>query len=166
MDRPRHWGRGLIFAQNFIGMAKTSGDLVRRPSAGHPLPELCALLICETIFRDPTTGKTGIIGVYDRITAPEVPFNTNLCSYIRLVGGHGRMRVSLELVAPTGAIESDVSLDVVFPPEGSAEVQLLGVGVKLGIGTHALRVKIEGHQIGPAYYLHVLDAVITKKRKR
>lgn len=64
-----------------------------------PTPAFNAMLICDTVIRDSTTGKPSLIGVFDRILAPSLPArHPSLAVYAKITDAQGQYVFRLELV--------------------------------------------------------------------
>src|SRR5688572_8014569 len=62
-----------------------------------PTPECMAMVVCERVETDPTTGRLNLLGLV-LATHPGVQ---DLAVYIDLVGGHGDYVVRLDLIHAT-----------------------------------------------------------------
>lgn len=63
-------------------------------------PPLClALLVCDSITRDPTTGKMNLLGTFGGIVSKSYPAtHPQLAVFIELTNGHGETSLELKLV--------------------------------------------------------------------
>lgn len=69
-----------------------------RPSAGIP-PYALALVVCDAIWRDPSTGKRTILGCFSAILADEFPAtHPGMAVYAAITDGHGTVPIALRLV--------------------------------------------------------------------
>ena len=64
-----------------------------------PIPTLLAFIVCDTVIQDAATQKRTLVGVFDRIASPKVPFPiNNLGLYAKLVEGSGSYEMKVRLV--------------------------------------------------------------------
>jgi len=64
-----------------------------------PAPYPLAMVVCDTVWRDPYTGKFTIIGTFSAIGGESFPLIHPIFSvYIALTDGHGKVPILLELV--------------------------------------------------------------------
>jgi hypothetical protein len=122
------------------GMAKP--DRKRGPGV---VPYALGLVVCDAIWRDPTTGKRTILGCFSAIQALSFPAKHPMFSvYAALTSGHGEVPISLRLVDvdeagpplvelkakakfedPRVILEVDfVLMNTVFPGPGEYRLQL------------------------------------------
>ncbi len=65
----------------------------------NPIPTLLAFLVCDTVIQDAATQKRTLVGVFDRVASPVVPFPLNsLGLYAKLVEGAGQYEIRVRLV--------------------------------------------------------------------
>ena len=64
-----------------------------------PPPTLLALLICDQVIQDPTTGKHSLLGLFSRISTKAFPCtHPQLHVFISLTDGHGKASGELRMV--------------------------------------------------------------------
>ena len=64
-----------------------------------PTPKANAMLICDQVITDKSTGKKSLIGVFENISAAVFPCIHHLLSvYVKLTEAHGTYRFALELI--------------------------------------------------------------------
>ena len=64
-----------------------------------PVPQLLAMLICDTIIHDSKTRKKTVVGIFDTITCKKIPFtHHSLSIYIVLTEGIGEYEGELKLI--------------------------------------------------------------------
>jgi len=118
-------------------------------------PYALALVVCDAIWADPSTGKRTILGCFSTITAVEFPaLHPVMCIYAVITDGHGKVPVALRLIDvdedrqpvfelrgelqfpdPRIVLEIDfVAQSVVFPEPGEYRLQLMS-------GPHLLMVR-------------------------
>ena len=113
-----------------------------------PIP--LAQLICDHVWRDPSTQKMTILGAFSTIEASEFPAEfPQIAVYLALTGVHGKVPILIQLIDspealpepiateelqldfadPIAIIETAVVLhDVIFPFPGEYRLQLLARG--------------------------------------
>jgi hypothetical protein len=63
------------------------------------VPLLVAALVCDSAFQDPATGKTSLIGVFDRVNARAFPsVHAALSLFVKMVDAEGFYDVSIKIV--------------------------------------------------------------------
>jgi hypothetical protein len=122
-----------------------------RPTAPGSKPLLLAVLLCEAIAVERTRQKTSLLGLCDRVWAPEFPVQLPLSLYCRLVGAQGAIQIEVRFVerdtdtlhaafartftAPDRLEAAEVLFDLpplVFPRPGRYEFQVAADGAFLG----------------------------------
>ena len=142
-----------------------------------PPPVLLAILICDTIIDDRRTNKKSLIGLFNQITAVEVPVqHPSLHLFVSLTNGHnvaeGIVRVvesdsdevlsemsgEIEFPDPMAVVELDFAIhDIVFPDEGEYRFQIICNDVLLGERRFVVVVNpdmIEDDMAGPDQSVH------------
>ena len=95
--------------------------------ANLPAPKLNAMLVCDQIIVDATTGKKSLIGVFEDILAPKFPVrHPSLTVYINMTDANGEYEFRLELV--------DLSTG-----------EVLGCGT---MGPHRMDGRLKTHEVG------------------
>ena len=117
-----------------------------------PPPVLLAILVCDTVIDDRRTNKKSLIGLFNQITASEVPVqHPVLHLFVSLTNGHGvaegevrvvksdteeavtEMSGPIEFPDPMAVVELDFAIhDAVFPEEGEYRFQLSCNGSPIG----------------------------------
>ena len=84
--------------------------------APHQEPYVLAMLICDAIWKDPSTGKSFLLGTFSSIAAMEFPVvHPVMGVYIVLTDGRGKIPLKLQLVsADEDDIIAGVETDVLF----------------------------------------------------
>lgn len=116
------------------------------PSDSAVTPYPLALIICDQIYREPTTGKPSLLGCFSVINAREFPATHPLISvYGAITDGRGRVQIKLRLTdvdderEPIFEFTSEVEfidprsiqelvagfVGVTFPEPGEYRLQLL-----------------------------------------
>ena len=70
------------------------------PHNGHtPTPQALTMMLCDSVWRDPSTGKTFIQGGFTALTAPEFPCAVSKFSaYVALTQIRSAVEINLRLV--------------------------------------------------------------------
>ena len=67
--------------------------------AAPPIPVAVAMLLCDQMITDKTTGKNSVIGIWDHITAHRLPTLSNpTWIYLRLMECEGEYKFRVELI--------------------------------------------------------------------
>src|SRR5262245_25459224 len=81
--------RGVLIEQN----------MASDPVPGAVVPFSLAMLICDAVHKDPSTGKPTIFGSFAALTAPSFPVrHPSMCVYLLLTDGHGVTPITLRMV--------------------------------------------------------------------
>jgi hypothetical protein len=109
------------------------------------VPYALALVVCDAIWRDPSTGKRTILGCFSAITAVAFPAKHPLmCVFAAMTDGHGKVPIALRLTDvdeerlpifelkgeavfadPRAVVEIDfIAGNLVFPTPGEYRLQL------------------------------------------
>jgi hypothetical protein len=78
-------------------MASDPGPLV---SSEPPRPAVNAMLLCERILREQGTGRVTLVGILDRVTSPQFPFEyvCGMGVYLRMTDAAGRYLMHLDQI--------------------------------------------------------------------
>jgi hypothetical protein len=64
-----------------------------------PIPTLLAFIVCDTVIQDAATQKRTLVGVFDRVHSPIIPFVLNSVGlYVKMVEGVGKYNFRIRLV--------------------------------------------------------------------
>lgn len=88
-------------------------------------PQVIALLVCDAVHRDPSTGKHFLMGCFNALTARSFPArHPHLAVHVAVTEGYGALRLEVRLARPDGeTIIHRLSADVTFPdPRTVAEL--------------------------------------------
>jgi hypothetical protein len=82
-------------------------EIPERPPEEHPLvgrhPKAVAILICDQVISDATTGKISLIGIFENIAGSSLPVGpVNLCIYAKMTEIQGDYIFKLEIVRRDG----------------------------------------------------------------
>ena len=81
------------------------------------VPNVLAMVICDAVWRDPTTGKVTLLGVFTEVAGRDLPVELGqLCVYFHLSGYRGTTTVRIEL---SSAAEGESAV-----PLASAELNM------------------------------------------
>ena len=110
-----------------------------------PAPVPLAMVICDAVHEDPTTGKKTILGTFTAVQSPEFPATVGkICIYLALTDARGTVPIRLSIVDvdelrppiieqsadlnfldPITVEHTDFDLiDVIFPSPGEYRIQL------------------------------------------
>lgn len=65
---------------------------------GRPVPYVLAMVVCDAMWRDPATGKTYLLGLFNHIMGGPFPVaRAQLAVYIAMTDAHGKMPLVLRL---------------------------------------------------------------------
>lgn len=83
-------------------------------------PPFClALVLCDAVHRDPSTGKFTLLGLYENIFATQFPTSQWITLYFAVTDGLGPVRLAIRIVDaksfPSGPPPREI--DVTKPPE-------------------------------------------------
>lgn len=130
------------------------------------VPTLMAGLLCDQIITEAGTNKKTLVGIFDTLHSPALPFKRQLWIYLRLTDAEGRYRFRIELVhletekpifgVETNEVEAKNRLGfheivvelppVPLPDQGTYEFQIYANDVYIGrILLKAELVKSEGN---------------------
>lgn len=76
-------------------------------------PYCLAMVLCDHVHRDATTGKHTLLGTFSTFGAGKFPAKVNFCVYFAITDGLGQTELRLRLVNATSGL--------VDAPEGKAE---------------------------------------------
>jgi hypothetical protein len=109
-----------------------------------PIPTLLAFIVCDTVIQDAATQKRTLVGVFDRIASPKVPFPINsLGLYAKLVEGSGSYEMKVRLVnlkdeAPVMEIKVTAQW---IKPDDPMELGMNFAGIPIGeFGTYEFQL--------------------------
>lgn len=81
-------------------------------------PYPLAMVVCDTIWRDPSSGKITILGTFSAIAGTEFPMTIpEIAVYVALTDGHGSATLKLQLVdvaeedEPLHSAEGELTFD-------------------------------------------------------
>jgi hypothetical protein len=112
------------------------------------VPRPLAMVLCDSVTRDPTTRKFNILGTFDRVTATQFPAALRVTVYVALTDCRGKQSLQLrlsrlnadegqeeDLLSVQSEIEARDPLDVVqFAPTFHGAIDRAGV-YYLGVWT-------------------------------
>jgi len=62
-------------------------------------PYCLAMILCDGVHRDPTTGKFSVLGIYDTFASREYPALVDLKVYFAITDGIGNCDIRLQMVS-------------------------------------------------------------------
>jgi len=87
-----------------------------------------SFLIADTVIQDRMTGKWSVIGVFDRVMAPNFPVFHPIALYLKLGDTEGRYKIKVEL---RDANDRQVALIDGTPIDVKAPIQTVEVGFRM-----------------------------------
>ena len=55
-----------------------------------PPPKVLAMVVCDQVHEDPSTGKYTILGTFDRVASPSFPYTQSaVTSFMQVTNGRG-----------------------------------------------------------------------------
>ncbi len=64
-----------------------------------PSPDVVAMLVCDQIITDRLTGKQSLIGMFSKVHTASLPAtHPQLCVFVALTDGHGKVELTLRIV--------------------------------------------------------------------
>ncbi len=64
----------------------------------NPIPVLVAALVCDVAVADPSTGKKNLIGIFDKVFAPQFPTARQMSMYVKFIDANGRYELTVQYV--------------------------------------------------------------------
>lgn len=96
-----------------------------------PLPSVLSLLACDGLHRDPTDGKTSVLGVLTSLSASHFPFTYPcIAVYAELTNGHGRTPIAVRLVDVEGHTDPAFSWQRTVAFQTPRDIALIRIAVK------------------------------------
>jgi len=89
-----------------------------------PEPYCLAMVLCDGVHRDTTTGKYTILGTFSTLCAREFPAKVQFCVYYSITDGLGPTALRLRLVDASFGIANGVDHDEGVAFEFSAEFEI------------------------------------------
>lgn len=85
-----------------------------------PAPYPLAMIVCDGVWRDPSTGKRTILGCFSTMRSTQFPVvHPAMAVYVALTEGRGRVPLRLVLVGPAGdarpLVEAETAADFSDP---------------------------------------------------
>lgn len=82
-----------------------------------PNPWHLAIVFCDAIFRDPSTGKRTLLGCFSSIVSSTYPATARLAVHIALTDGYGKTPLTIRLVHADGEGDPvfEIKAEVDFP---------------------------------------------------
>jgi hypothetical protein len=72
-------------------------------------PYCLAMVLCDNVHRDATTGKFTILGTFSTVGAQDYPLPIRFFVYFAVTDGHGQFPVSLRIASATTDISGEAS---------------------------------------------------------
>ena len=79
-------------------------------------PYCLAMVLCDSVYRDSTTGKCTILGTFSAFQASSFPSSLRFCIYFAVTDGIGPARFKIRLVHSDSLLdESDEAIEFTLP---------------------------------------------------
>jgi hypothetical protein len=69
------------------------------------IPHCLAMLLCDQVYREPTTRKNSILGTFEELTAPAFPARLQFTIFFAVTGGVGPNRLKVRLIHSDALLE-------------------------------------------------------------
>ena len=69
-------------------------------------PYCLAMVLCDAVHQDPTTGKFTILGTFTRLIGKKIRIKTRLCVYFAITDGLGKRTITLRIADSEAIIEN------------------------------------------------------------
>ena len=97
---------------------------------------------CDSVSRDPNTGKSTLYGLFDRVWSPEFPCRSKPFALYAKLTGQGKHPISIHLVAPRGPSEKLGESEIEIKPKAACVLQADLVGVEFKRpGTYEMQLR-------------------------
>lgn len=70
-------------------------------------PYCLAMVLCDSVYQDPATGKFTLLGTFSTVGAKNFPTKTRFCVYCAVTDGLGKSEIKLKLVHAKKGKEAD-----------------------------------------------------------
>lgn len=119
---------------------------------------------CDSVSRDPNSGKPTLYGVFDRIYSDKVPFHFRSFNLFCQLTGEGRVPMELSLVEPSGERSKLTSIEVEFADAGLSYVDMTLSGIKFSkFGNYVFEIKHGRTLVARTYEIAVTKPEKSKK---
>ena len=62
-----------------------------------PPPRVLAMVVCDQVHEDPSTGKYTILGTFDRVASPSFPYtHPAVTSFMQVTNGRGEVEIRVK----------------------------------------------------------------------
>ena len=105
-------------------------------------PKAVVFVLCDSVSRDPNTGKPTLYGVFDILWTSEFPFRYKSFALYAKLTGKGKHSISIHLVGPRGQSEKLGEAEVSIPSGAKFVIQADLIGAEFRrSGTHELLLR-------------------------
>ena len=128
-------------------------------------PKAVVFVACDSVSRDPNTGKPTLYGLFDIVWTSEFPCRSKpFALYAKLIG-EGKHPISIHLVGPRGQSIQLGEAEIKIPPKAKAVIQADLVGVEFKRpGTYKLLLRAGRKTVGCTSF--EVKRKIRNKRKK
>ncbi|MAD79819.1 MAG: hypothetical protein CMJ50_03095 [Planctomycetaceae bacterium] len=138
-------------------MAKKKTVKKRPAKRKRPKPPLQLLLLaaCDSVARDPGTGKPTLYGLFDVVWADSFPASGHFSVFAKIAGS-GKYLIVVELVPPAGKALELGEATIQCKKAGHGHIHLAFAGKMFRrSGTYRIRLKSDGQTIGQPISIQV-----------
>ena len=128
-------------------------------------PKAVVFVACDSVSRDPNTGKPTLYGLFDIIWASKFPCQPKPFALYAKLTGEGRHLISIHLHGPRAQSEKLGEAEIKIPPKAKAVIQADLVGAKFKQpGTYELLLRAGRKTVGRTSF-EVRRKVPNKRKK-
>ncbi len=145
-------------------MAKKKKNTKKSPPPNQPALELVLATVCDSVARDPISGKPTLYGIFERMFAEKFPTKLGLFHYYARLRGLGTYDILLELMLPDGQKETVLESSLDCRENGVAQIHaIIGNIESKKPGIVNLQLKSGRKRVGKPTQFELVR--IPKKRK-
>ena len=147
---------------------EVTGDIMAKKKSGRtaaaPLKAV-VFVACDSVSRDPNTGKPTLYGLFDIVWASEFPCRSKSFALYAKLTGEGKHPISIHLVGPGGQTEKlgEADIKIAAKAMGHVQAELVGVEFKRP-GTYELLLRAGRRTVGRTSF-QVRRKVPDKRKK-
>src|SRR4051794_38529511 len=83
------------------------------------LPYCLAMMLCDQVYREPTTKKVSVLGAFDSLFFDRPPGTTTFCVYVALTDGRGDIELNVKIRHCESDFLDDPSNEIATPQQGT-----------------------------------------------
>lgn len=81
------------------------------------MPYCLAMMLCDQVYREPTTKKVSILGAFDSLFL-KGPGSTPFCVFFALTDGHGEIKINVKIRHCKSDFSDDQDNEIATPRDG------------------------------------------------